>query len=115
MSDIVLQAGGALAIAVAIVHGVLGETRIFAKARIEPAWVRLMLRLIWQCSTLAWIGCGVLLIAAPYLGATARPWIVGIAVANFFYAAAANAWATRLRHVGWMLMALASGLALAGL
>jgi hypothetical protein len=115
MSDVLLQIGGGLAIVIAIIHGVLGETKIFARTRIEPAWIRLMLRLIWQCSTLAWVSCGVLLIAAPYLGDAARPWIVGIAVANFVAAAAGNAWATRGRHVGWMLMALASGLALAGL
>jgi hypothetical protein len=110
-----LQIAGGLAIVVALVHGVLGETKIFAKARIEPAWIKLMLRLIWQCSTLAWISCGLLLIAAPYLGDAARPWLVGIAVANFLYAAAANAWATRGGHIGWVAMLLASGLALAGL
>ncbi len=115
MNDILLQIAGGLAILVAIVHGVLGETKIFARAKIEPAWIKLLLRLIWQCSTLGWISCGVLLIAAPYLGATARPWIVAIAVINFLCAAAGNAWATRGRHIGWVLMTLSSGLALAGL
>ncbi|MEO8558133.1 MAG: hypothetical protein ABI439_03660 [Rhodospirillales bacterium] len=115
MSDLLLQIAGGLAVAISLIHGVLGETKIFAKAKIEPAWIKLMLRFIWQCSTLAWISCGVLLIAAPYLGAPARGWIVAISVINFLYAAAGNAWATRFRHIGWVAMTLASGLAIAGL
>jgi hypothetical protein len=115
MGDVLLQIAGGLAVLVSVIHGVLGETKIFAKAKIEPAWIKLMLRLIWQCSTLAWISCGVLLIVAPYVGAPARNWIVGIAVVNFLAAAIGNAWATRFRHIGWMAMVLASGLALAGL
>ena len=34
---------------------------------------------------------------------------------NFLAAAAGNAWITRGRHPGWMMMALASGLALSSL
>jgi len=116
MNDVLLQAGGAIAIFVAIVHGVLGETKIFAKAKIEPAWIKLMLRLIWQCGALAWASLGVLLVVAPYMASpSARLWIVIVAVVNFACAALGNAWATRGRHVGWMLMALASALAVAGL
>lgn len=115
MSSWFLQAAGAIAALTALFHAVLGETRVFAKARIEPGWIRLMLRLIWQCGALSWLALAALLIAAPGFDSAARGWIVTAAVANFLAAAAANAWATRGRHVGWMLMALASGLALAGL
>ncbi len=115
MSPWTLQASGAIAGLTAIVHAVLGETPIFAKARIEPGWIRLMLRLIWQCGALAWLALAALLIAAPGLDSAARGWIVAMATINFLAAAAANAWATRGRHLGWMLMATASVLALAGL
>jgi hypothetical protein len=110
-----LQIAGAIAILTALVHGVLGETKIFAKARIEPAWIRLMLRLIWQCGALAWAGLGALLIAAQGFAPAARQWIIAVAVVNFLAAAVGNAWVTRGRHPGWMLMAAASGLALASL
>lgn len=110
-----LQAAGAIAGLTAIFHAVLGETRIFAKARIEPGWIRLMLRLIWQCGALAWLALAALLVAAPGFDGNARGWIVAAAAANFLVAAIANAWATRGRHVGWMLMATASALALASL
>ena len=115
MRDLAIQTAGGIAILTAIIHGILGETKIFAKARIEPAWIRLLLRLIFQCSTVAWIGFGVLLIAAPYMGSErARLWIVGAAVAAYGAGAIGNAWATRGRHVGWMAMMAVSGLALVG-
>ena len=68
MRDLAMWAAGGLGIVAAVVHGVLGETHVFAKARIEPAWTRRLLRLVWQCGALAWLGVGVLLIAAPGLG-----------------------------------------------
>ncbi|MFX6035977.1 hypothetical protein ABTE74_21575, partial [Acinetobacter baumannii] len=67
MRDIVLQASGVLAIAVAIIHGVLGASRGFAHARIEPPAATLLIRLVWQCGTVAWIGGGVLLVCAAWM------------------------------------------------
>jgi hypothetical protein len=36
MRDSLLYASGTLGLAAAFVHGLLGETRVFARARIEP-------------------------------------------------------------------------------
>ena len=75
MRDLALQAAGMLAILVAIAHGALGELRVFANAHIEPRRTRTLLHLIFQASTVDWIGIGVLLIAAPSLGSeAARHW-----------------------------------------
>lgn len=115
MRDLAIQAAGGFAILVAVIHGVLGETKVFAGARIEPAWIKLLLRLVFQCSTVAWIGFGVLLVAAPYMASeSARLWIVGAAVAAYGAGAIGNAWATRGRHFGWVAMVAVSALALAG-
>ncbi len=77
MRDLLLQCSGVTAIAAAVIHGVLGETRVFARATIEPARLRSLIRLVWQAGTVAWIGGGVLLIAAPWLASEpARHWIV---------------------------------------
>src|SRR3954451_11435934 len=115
MRDLAMWAAGALGIVAAVVHGVLGETHVFAKARIQPAWTRRLLRLVWQCGALAWLGVGVLLIAAPGLGSqAARVWIAVVGAAVYGFAAAANAWATGGRHFGWMVLAAATLLALAG-
>ena len=57
MRDLLLQCSGLAAIAVAIIHGVLGETKVFARATIEPRRLRNLIRLCWQVGTVGWI-CG---------------------------------------------------------
>src|SRR5215470_16561959 len=96
MRDWALGVAGVLAIAVAIVHGAIAELHVFATAQIEPQGTRNLLRLIWQASTIDWIGVGVLLIAAPWLGSqSARHWIIAVAVVVYGYAAIGNALAVR--------------------
>ena len=93
MRDIILQCAGVAGIAVALIHGVLGETKVFARATIQPESLRTLIRLVWQAGTVAWIGGAVLLIAAPSMGSeSARHWIVVTIVAIYGFAAAANAW-----------------------
>lgn len=115
MSDLALQAAGILAIAVSVIHAVLGETKVFARARIEPARLGLLIHLVWHCSTIAWIAGGVLLLVAAGLpSGPPRTWIVAVLAVVYAAAATGNAWATRGRHVGWMAMAAVVGLSLAG-
>jgi uncharacterized membrane protein SirB2 len=113
--DLLLQCSGLAAIAVALIHGVLGETKVFARATIEPARLRTLIRLVWQAGTVAWIGGGVLLLAAPFMASEpARHWIVATLACVFAFAALANAFATRGRHFGWMALSAVVALALAG-
>ena len=96
MRDLLLQCSGVAAIAVALIHGVLGETKVFARATIEPPRLRKLIRLVWQAGTVAWIGGGVLLIAAPSMASEpARHWIIVTLAAVFAFAALANALAMR--------------------
>jgi threonine dehydrogenase-like Zn-dependent dehydrogenase len=53
MRDLFLYGSGILGLAAALLHGVLGETRVFARVRIEPERLRLLLRLVWHCSVVA--------------------------------------------------------------
>ncbi len=116
MRDLTLQAAGVLAILVAILHGAIAELRVFTKSHIEPRGTRRLLRMVWQASTIDWIGIAVLLIAAPALGSeSARRWIVAVAVVVYGYAAIGNAVVTRGWHPGWCLMAIVIALALMGL
>jgi hypothetical protein len=116
MRDLALRASGALAILVAIVHGAIAELRVFPKVRVEPNRVRPLLRMVWQASTVDWIGFGVLLIAAPTLGSeNARRWIIVVAIIVYGYGALGNAVANRGRRVGWLLMGAVIALALLGL
>jgi hypothetical protein len=115
MRDLALQAAGLASIAVALIHGVIGETVVFARATIAPERLRTLLRLVWQAGTVAWIGFGALLIAAPGMGSeSARHWIVIMAIGVFASAAVANAMATRARHAGWIMLAGVVALAAAG-
>jgi hypothetical protein len=115
MRDLLLQCAGVLTIVVALIHGVLGETKVFARARIEPERLRTLIRLVWQASTVAWIGGGVLLIAAPGMASEpARHWIVITMAGVFGFSACANAWATRGRHFGWMALSAVVAMAVAG-
>jgi hypothetical protein len=116
MSDFLVEAAGVLGIAAALVHGYLGETRIFAVARIEPRRVRLLLRLVWQCGVIAWIALGALLLCAPALhSARARIAIIVASAAVYAAGAVGNAWASRGRHFGWAWLSIVVVLALAGI
>ncbi|MGE5157511.1 MAG: hypothetical protein ACM3OF_05115 [Gemmatimonas sp.] len=115
MRDILLQSSGLLAIAAALAHGMLGETRVFARATIEPKRVRSLIRAVWQAGTVAWIGGGILLIVASEIASqAARHWIIAIFAVVFGFAALGNAWALRGRHFGWIAMSAVVALAVAG-
>ena len=115
MRDILVQLAGILALAVSIAHGVIGETKVFSRARIEPERIRLLMRLVWQGGTVAWISLAILLIVTPKLGSeAARHWIIAMSIVTYGFAAIANAWATRGRHFGWVAMIIVIGLAAIG-
>jgi hypothetical protein len=115
MHDLILQCAGIAAIVVALIHGVLGETKVFARATIEPPRLRTLLRVVWQAGTVAWIGGGVLLIAAPWMqSAPARHWIIVTIAIVYGVGALGNAWWSRGRHFGWMALSAVIVLAVAG-
>src|SRR5436309_14464717 len=102
MRDLVLQCAGVAGIAVALIHGALGETKVFAKATIQPESLRTLIRLVWQAGTVAWSGGGLLLIAAPSFGSgSARHSSVVTTVAGYACAAAANCWRSRACGLCW--------------
>ena len=116
MRDLLLYASGTLGLAAAFVHGWLGETQVFARARIEPERLRRLIRLVWHCSVVDWTAMGVLLILAPTLASgPARSAIIGASVTVYAAGAVGNAIASRGRHFGWAWLTVVVGLALAGL
>jgi hypothetical protein len=116
MRDLLVQVAGVLGIAAALVHGYLGETKVFASPRIPAGRARLLLRGVWHCSVVDWTVMGALLILAPTLGSDrARIAIISASAVVYGAAAAGNAWASRGRHFGWALLAVVVGLALAGM
>jgi hypothetical protein len=116
MHDLAIQAAGILAIVVGIIHGVLGETKVFSKANIEPAWAKRMIRLVWLASAVSWVGGGLILLAMPFVTSNGvRAWIILVLVLVYVAAAVGNAWATRGRHIGWKLLTGVVVLALIGI
>src|SRR5215831_15510731 len=115
MRDLFLYTSGTLGLAAAFVHGLLGETRVFARARIEPERLGRLIRGVWHCSAVAWASVAVLLIVAPSMDSQmARHWIVGAAVVVYGFGAIVNAWVLRGRNFGWILLAIIVVLALGG-
>ena len=115
MRDTLLQVAGVLAIAAATIHGVLSETKVFARVTIEPQRLRTLFRFVWQVPTVAWIAGGVLLIAAPSMQSdAARHWIVITLACLFAFSALGNGVGTRGRHFGWVALSAVVALALAG-
>ena len=115
MHDVLLQVSGIVAIAAALIHGVLSETRIFPRVTIEPQRQRTLFRFVWQVPTVAWIAGGVLLIAAPSMASTsARHWIVATLAFVFAFSALGNAIGTRGRHFGWIVLSAVAAMAVAG-
>jgi hypothetical protein len=115
MHDQFLWAAGAAALVVALIHGVLGETRVFARATIEPRRLRTLIRICWQIGTVGWICGGVLLLAAPSIASVpARHWIVITMCAMYGFGMIGNFWVFRGRHFGWAALAAVVTLAIIG-
>lgn len=115
MRDILLQVSGVVAIAAALIHGVLSETKVFPRVTIEPPRLRTLFRFVWQVPTVAWIAGGVLLIAAPSMESdAARHWIVLALACVFTFSAIGNAIGTRGKHFGWMVLGAVAAMAVAG-
>jgi hypothetical protein len=115
MRDILLLCSGLLAIAAAVAHGVLTETKVFPRVTIEPQGLRTLFRMVWQIPTVSWIAAGVLLIAAPSMGSeSARHWMIVAFACLFVFSAVGNAWGTRGKHFGWVMLSAVAALAIAG-
>jgi hypothetical protein len=115
MRDLLLQCSGLAAIAAALIHGVIGETKVFPRVTIEPQRLRTLFRFVWQVPTVAWIAGGVLLIATPGMASpVARHWIIVTFACVFAFSAIGNAVGTRGRHFGWLVLGAVAAMAVAG-
>jgi hypothetical protein len=111
--DVALGMAGVIGSGVAVVHGVLtqrlmiGPFEQIADRRIA-APIRKLVPLLLQFSTFNWfIGGLALLVAANVLEREARL-VTGLLVgSSYLFGALGNLWATRGRHPGWMLYAVA--------
>jgi len=119
---IVLTVAGAVGAFVAVVHGVLVqrwlvrpiEDLAVAGGRMAAS-TRRMVPLLLHFSTAAWFLGGLALVAAAlWFGPSARLTAALFVGGLYLYGAVGNLWASRGRHPGWMLMAVALALIVAG-
>lgn len=117
-SDIALLTAGSIGAGTAIVHGVLLHRlaivpldEVLASTPTLSKTIKLLLGPLLQFTTFAWLGSGLALIAASiWLGTEAKLALAVVAVSHFLYGAIGNMRATRGRHPGGWLMAIAVAL-----
>lgn len=108
-----LVAAGLIGASVAVFHGVLVQRlmvrpidELARERRLRGPASRLVAPLL-QFSTVVWFGGGLALAAAPLMHREARLAVCVMIGATYLFGAVGNFAATRGRHPGWMLMALA--------
>jgi hypothetical protein len=102
---------GGLGMFCGAVHGYLGERRAVRPLKDIPLSSKRVLQAIIFLSAVYWFIAGAILAASPLLTAHDRKLALFIAGAIYGSAAAANFWAMRGRHFGWLLLGTAAALA----
>ncbi|MDB5469992.1 MAG: hypothetical protein JWR84_1552 [Caulobacter sp.] len=111
-----LTAAGIVGGATAVIHGVLTQKLMVRPVGVLAVEGRLSLTIrrivpmLLQYSTFSWLLCGLALVWAAGQGAEVRLAVGLLAGGQYLFAAVGNAWGTRGKHPGWMLMAVAVGL-----
>ena len=119
--DLALGLAGIIGSGVALVHGVLTQRlmvepfRAMATTARTPATIRRLVPGLLHFSTYNWfLGGLALMVAAAWLGPQARLATALLVGSSYLFGAMGNLWATRGRHPGWLLYAIALGLIVYG-
>jgi hypothetical protein len=113
--DAALAMAGIIGSCVAVVHGVLTQRlmvrpleAILLSDRRTVASIRRLVPVLLQFSTFNWFLGGLALIAAAIWFEQGAKLATGLLVgSSYLFGALGNLWATRGRHPGWMLYAVA--------
>jgi hypothetical protein len=111
MSDALGVMAGGLGMLCAVIHGYRGETRVVRPIKDIPKSAKRVLQAIMFLSAVYWFAAGAAAAASPFLTAHDRWLALAIAGAIYFSSAAANFWAMRGRHFGWVLLSAAATMA----
>ena len=110
-----LLSAGILGMAISVVHGYLGQRRVLTALQADAIIAGQVNKAVFHLSTWYWFIGGLSLVVVPKISVAPAAAAVALGVAIlYFSAAAANFWATRGRHFGWVLLAIAGGLAVFG-
>ncbi|MEO1731728.1 MAG: hypothetical protein AAFR64_13465 [Pseudomonadota bacterium] len=115
MHNGLLYAAGLLGVVISLIHGYLGEKLVVGPSKAPTLRAKRVMRAIMFLSALYWFAAGALLLATPdFLAPSQRALAVIVAAFLFATGSLSNLWATRGGHIGWALLAFATGLAVAG-
>ena len=115
MSSASIVVAGCLGMCIALIHGYLGETKVVRIVQGTPATPKRVLHAIMFLSAVYWFVGGAVLASGPlYLTAHEQGVAALIIGTMYLTGALGNLWATRGRHVGWVLLTCAVALAWSG-
>ena len=115
MQDIFLYLGGVLGLIVSVIHGYLGEVKVIRPTHSPSIPAKRVLSAIMFLSAVYWGAASLLLLVVPTQIPEASREIVCYGVAAIYVSGSlGNLWATRGKHPGWVLLAAATILTLAG-
>ena len=115
MNDFLIYAAGGLGMIIAVVHGYIGEVKVVAPVTGINRSAKRVLSAVMFLSAIYWFAAGALLVVAPLILESDAKRLAAFFVGTIYLSGAlANFWATRGRHFGWMLLAIATALAWLG-
>jgi hypothetical protein len=115
MNDTLSVIAGGLGTLCGVIHGYRGEMRVVRPIETVRASTKHVLSVVMVLTAMYWVAAGAIVAAGPLLADHDRRIALYIAAAIYGTAAAANFWANRGRHFGWVLLSLAAALALLAL
>ena len=102
--DLAIRIAGVLALFAAVGHGYLGDKEL-GRQSIEPISLKRFIRCCYQFGSMGWLVGGILFLLAPtYFDGEERTILVYALIPMFLLGSIVNAWFTRLRHMGWVML-----------
>lgn len=105
MNNILVLSAGVLGSLVAVIHGLLGEFRVVRPVSAPSDSAKRVLHAIMFLSAVYWFVMGAgLIIAAIWMPSNTRDLLAVLGIFVFGTGSLGNLWATRGRHIGWVLL-----------
>lgn len=102
--DIAIRIAGVLAVFAAVGHGYLGD-KMLVKQKFEPEHLKSFIRACYQFGSVAWLAGGILFLLVPnFLSGSERSIVVYCLVPVYLFASLVNAWFTKAKHPGWVML-----------
>lgn len=97
--DLAIRIAGVLAIFAAVGHGFLGDKILVRQG--NDAFTRVC----FQFGSLSWLVGGILFLLIPtYFSGAERGILIYAFIPMYLFAAIVNAWFTKMKHLGWVML-----------